>query len=182
MVPPWLLSVATVGVTANASQCTKPRFRLRHFQIDDCAAGSAQAPGHHAGPFDAEFLGGATSRSMRCRTSASSGVPRGRSAHGGLAGGINGRCSGPSDRPVSGTTGRYKSYRARYQPARTAQVARQAGSTGQMHPGSPGHETTICRGARLFILALTRSDSLRRAQNSRLADERQLCPGRGSAV
>ena len=118
-----------------------------------------QAPGHHAGPFDAEFLGGATSRSMRCRTSASSGVPRGRSAHGGLAGAINGRCSGPSDRPVSGTTGRYKSYRARCLPTRTAQVARQAGSTGQMHPGSPGHETTICRGARLSVLALTRMGS-----------------------
>jgi hypothetical protein len=38
------------------------------------------------------------------------GVPRGRSAHGGLAGAINGRRRGPSDRPVSGTTGRYKSH------------------------------------------------------------------------
>jgi hypothetical protein len=46
-----------------------------------------------------------------------------------------------------------------------------------MQPGSPGRETTICLGARLSVLALTRSDSLRRAQNNRLEDERQLCPG-----
>ena len=38
------------------------------------------------------------------------GVPRGRSAHGGLAGAINGRRRGASDRPVSGTPGRYKSH------------------------------------------------------------------------